>query len=181
MTGYTTVQQHQQAQHQQELLLKQAAQQQAAARQQQLLKQQQDKANKKLAQKLPRAAQLPSSSSALTSTAGATDATNAFAQLNLLYQTLQQRAIELDKAKTEAENAGAGDQSLDSMRTEDLVEKMAESPLYAALGREGNTLFLYLKINFNFLELRKIAAAALTETQKQRDKARKKLETAIKV
>ena len=31
------------------------------------------------------------------------------------------------------------------------------------------------------LELRKIAAAALAETQKQRDKARKKLEQAIKV
>ena len=30
-------------------------------------------------------------------------------------------------------------------------------------------------------ELRKIAAAALAETQKQRDKARKKLEQAIKV
>ena len=136
VTGYTTVQQHQQ---QQEQLLKQAAQQQAAARQQALLKQQQDKANKKLAQKLSRAGQLPSTSSTLTSTAGASagDATAAFAQLNLLYQTLQQRAIELDAAKTEAENAGAGDQSLDSMRTEDLVEKMAESPLYAALGREG--------------------------------------------
>ena len=150
MTGYTTVQQHQQAQQQQELLLKQAAQQQAAARQQQILKQQQDKANKKLAQKLSRAAQLPSSSSALTSTAGATDATNAFAQLNLLYQTLQQRAIELDKAKTEAENAGAGDQSLDSMRTEDLVEKMAESPLYAALGREGIKRFKKIQINRPF-------------------------------
>ena len=132
------MQQHQQAQQQQELLLKQAAQQQAAARQQQLLKQQQDKANKKLAQKLSRASQMAAAStSASTSAAGLGDATSAFAQLNLLYQTLQQRAVELDKAKTEAENAGAGDQSLDSMRTEDLVEKMAESPLYAALGREG--------------------------------------------
>ena len=134
------MQQHQQAQQQQELLLKQAAQQQAVARQQQLLKQQQDKANKKLAQKLSRASQMAAStsSSALSGSAGLGDASSAFAQLNLLYQTLQQRAVELDKAKTEAENAGAGDQSLDSMRTEDLVEKMAESPLYAALGREGN-------------------------------------------
>lgn len=78
---------------------------------------------------------------------------------------MQQKAVELDKAKAEAENAGAGDRSLDSMSTDDLVEKMAAAPLYAALGRE---------------ELRKIAAAALAETQKQRDKARKKLEQAIK-
>jgi len=51
---------------------------------------------------------------------------------------MQQKAVELDKAKTEAENAGAGDRSLDSMSTQDLVEKMAQAPLYAALGREGN-------------------------------------------
>jgi len=37
------------------------------------------------------------------------------------------------------------------------------------------------KLHFFYLELRKIAAAALAETQKQRDKARKKLEQAIKV
>ena len=51
---------------------------------------------------------------------------------------MQQKAVELDKAKAEAENAGAGDRSLDSMSTDDLVEKMAAAPLYAALGREGN-------------------------------------------
>ena len=56
----------------------------------------------------------------------------------LLNQALQQKAVELDKAKAEAENAGAGDRSLDSMSTDDLVEKMAAAPLYAALGREGN-------------------------------------------
>ena len=40
----------------------------------------------------------------------------------------------------------------------------------------------YSSVKFHFyLELRKIAAAALAETQKQRDKARKKLEQAIKV
>ena len=55
----------------------------------------------------------------------------------LLNQALQQKAVELDKAKAEAENAGAGDRSLDSMSTDDLVEKMAAAPLYAALGREG--------------------------------------------
>ena len=65
------------------------------------------------------------------------DANNAVSQLILLHQALQQKALELDKAKTEAENAGAGDRSLDSMSTEDLVEKMAAAPLYAALGREG--------------------------------------------
>ena len=57
----------------------------------------------------------------------------------VLNQALQQRAIELEDAKNEAEQAGAGDTSLDSMSTEDLVEKMAAAPLYAALGREGNS------------------------------------------
>ena len=42
-----------------------------------------------------------------------------------------------------------------------------------AIIRRQNSIF--------YLELRKIAAAALAETQKQRDKARKKLEQAIKV
>ena len=93
---------------------------------------------------------------------------------------MQQKAVELDKAKTEAENAGAGDRSLDSMSTQDLVEKMAQAPLYAALGREGKYSHKYRVIRIHS-ELRKIAAAALAETQKQRDKARKKLEQAIKV
>ena len=70
--------------------------------------------------------------------ASAQDSTNAISQLILLNQALQQKAVELDKAKAEAENAGAGDRSLDSMSTDDLVEKMAAAPLYAALGREGN-------------------------------------------
>ena len=107
----------------------------------------------------------------------------------ILNQGLQQRAVELEEAKNEAEQAGAGDTSLDSMSTDDLVEKMAAAPLYAALGREGNVL-LYFEIKFGryllkyekwILELRKIAAAALAETQKQRDRARKKLEVAITV
>ena len=58
-------------------------------------------------------------------------------QLVVLNQALQQSAIKLEEAKTEAEQAGAGDTSLDSMSTDDLVEKMAATPLYAALGREG--------------------------------------------
>ena len=55
----------------------------------------------------------------------------------MLNQALQQRAVELEEAKNEAEQAGAGDTSLDSMSTDDLVEKMAAAPLYAALGRGG--------------------------------------------
>lgn len=145
------------------MLLKQAAQQQAAAaKQQALLKRQQEQQAKKMQQKMSRSSVFPSTSAA---GASAQDSTNAISQLILLNQALQQKAVELDKAKAEAENAGAGDRSLDSMSTDDLVEKMAAAPLYAALGRE---------------ELRKIAAAALAETQKQRDKARKKLEQAIK-
>ena len=65
------------------------------------------------------------------------DAQMSIQQLVVLNQALQQSAIKLEEAKTEAEQAGAGDTSLDSMSTEDLVEKMAATPLYAALGREG--------------------------------------------
>ena len=64
---------------------------------------------------------------------------------------MQQKAVELDKAKAEAENAGAGDRSLDSMSTDDLVEKMAAAPLYAALGREGNQMCDYSWSKFHFL------------------------------
>ena len=63
---------------------------------------------------------------------------------------MQQKAVELDKAKAEAENAGAGDRSLDSMSTDDLVEKMAAAPLYAALGREGNQMCDYSWSKFHF-------------------------------
>ena len=62
---------------------------------------------------------------------------------------MQQKAVELDKAKAEAENAGAGDRSLDSMSTDDLVEKMAAAPLYAALGREGNKMCDYFWSKFS--------------------------------
>ena len=65
------------------------------------------------------------------------DAQMSIQQLVVLNQALQQSAIKLEEAKTEAEQAGAGDTSLDSMSTDDLVEKMAATPLYAALGREG--------------------------------------------
>ena len=65
------------------------------------------------------------------------DAQISIQQLVVLNQALQQSAIKLEEAKTEAEQAGAGDTSLDSMSTDDLVEKMAATPLYAALGREG--------------------------------------------
>ena len=103
-------------------------------------------------------------------------------QLNALQQVVIQRHTELEQAKEEAEQAGAGDTSLDSMSTEDLVEKMASTSIYAALSRDGTkktpkkwpTFFL-------FLELRKIAAAALSETQKQRDRAQKKLQDAYSV
>lgn len=80
--------------------------------------------------------------SATTSAFGGNDAQTAIQQLVVLNQALQQRAVELEEAKNEAEQAGAGDTSLDSMSTDDLVEKMAAAPLYAALGREGKPKFL---------------------------------------
>ena len=87
--------------------------------------------------------------SATTSAFGASDAQTSIQQLVVLNQALQQRAVELEEAKNEAEQAGAGDTSLDSMSTDDLVEKMAAAPLYAALGREGtHPLFGKKKIRF---------------------------------
>lgn len=74
------------------------------------------------------------------------DAQMSIQQLVVLNQALQQSAIKLEEAKTEAEQAGAGDTSLDSMSTDDLVEKMAATPLYAALGREG--LFKIFQLKF---------------------------------
>ena len=58
-------------------------------------------------------------------------------QLNALQQVVIQRHTELEQAKEEAEQAGAGDTSLDSMSTEDLVEKMASTSIYAGLSRDG--------------------------------------------
>ena len=69
----------------------------------------------------------------------------------ILNQGLQQRAVELEEAKNEAEQAGAGDTSLDSMSTDDLVEKMAAAPLYAALGREGKPFYHNYKVYFKVI------------------------------
>ena len=60
----------------------------------------------------------------------------------------------MDTAKTEAEKAGAGDRSLDAMSSEDLVEKMATSPIYAALGREGKLYFTWFKKGINKILIR---------------------------
>ena len=75
---------------------------------------------------------------ALTQIIGATqEFQNSMNQLNALQQVVIQRHTELEQAKEEAEQAGAGDTSLDSMSTEDLVEKMASTSIYAALSRDG--------------------------------------------
>lgn len=167
--GYNYHIQHQQAQ--QQLVLKQHRE---AERQRQiLLKQASDQKRKKQVADMKKSISgAPATSSAaslnslnaLSQILGATqDFQNGLGQLNTIQQVLMQKHQELEQAKEEAEQAGAGDTSLDSMSTEDLVEKMASTSIYAALSRD---------------ELRKIASAALAETQKQRDCAQKKLQDA---
>jgi len=162
--GYNYHMQNQQVQ--QQLVLKQHRE--AERQRHLLLKQTADQKRKDQIAKKSQPATTSASSltglNALSQIIGATqEFQNSMNQLNALQQVVIQRHTELEQAKEEAEQAGAGDTSLDSMSTEDLVEKMASTSIYAALSRD---------------ELRKIAAAALSETQKQRDRAQKKLQDA---